>query len=92
MADTTTQAPVAPAVSSKISAFKGIEVVLQILVAYGVSCLSVWTAKKFGLALDVATQTQLVMLGIALVTGILHGLYNFLTHKFPKIDLFKKFL
>jgi hypothetical protein len=79
-----------PPVSSKISAIKGVEVLVQVAMGYLVSYVSIKCAAKLGMPIDLATQSQLVLWGSAVASGLLHGAYNWITHKWSQLDLGKK--
>jgi hypothetical protein len=81
-----------PVVSTKISAIKGVEVIVQIVMGYFITWVSVKCAAKFGLPLDLTAQNQIVLTATILISGILNGAYNWITHRFVFLDIGKKIL
>jgi proline racemase len=62
--------------------------------AYGVSYFAVLLAQKTGLKLDAAVQAQVVVLAMMVVTALIHGTYNYLTHSAwgKKFDIFARYI
>lgn len=84
MSDTTV-----PTVSAKISAMKSAEVIVQAILGYIVAIACIKLTNKFGVVIDQGTQVSATAATMVAVTGVIHGAYNWFTHKWPKLDIFK---
>lgn len=67
--------------AATISVQKGSVVALNVVASYVVAALAIWASKKFGVVLDDAMQTELTIAGVALLTGFIHGVLNWLKHR-----------
>ena len=90
MADETV--PTVPTVSAKISMVKGSEVLLQVILGYVLSWVSMKLAAKLGMPIDLAAQNQVVVAATILISGFLNGAWNWITHKWPATDVSKKII
>jgi len=73
--------------SKIISVKKGAINVIEVLVSYGVVATSLWLTKKLGVGIPEEQQATMIILGTSAVTGLFHGLNNWVKHLPKKVKV-----
>jgi hypothetical protein len=74
-------------VSVKISITKGIKNAIQVIIGTGLSYLFVNLESKYGIKIDQNMQMQVTIGLAAVVSGALHGIHNWVEHKWPNLKI-----